>query len=82
MKDNYFINSNFPENIHLFNPNAKQIVNNKTFTNSISFEENKTHTNSDESLGIEELPPMDEDVDHLKNFNLQNRNKIYTILII
>ena len=77
MKDNYFINSNFPENIHLFNPNAKQIVNNKTFTNSISFEENKTHTNSDESLGIEELPPMDEDVDHLKNFNLQNRNKIY-----
>ena len=77
MKDNYFLNTNIQQNINLYNPEKKSILSNNTFTNSLSFEGNKTIANSDESLGIEEFPPMEEDIDHLKNFNLQNRNNIY-----
>ena len=77
MKENYFGNSNFQKNINLYNQGKKSILSNNTFTNSLSFEGIKTIANSDESLGVEELPPMEEDIDHLKNFNLQNRDNIY-----
>ena len=77
MKENYFVNSNYQNNINIFNQEKRSILSNNTYTNSLSFNRNQTISNSDESLGIEELPPMEEDIDHLKNFNLQNRNKIY-----
>ena len=76
MKENYYGTSNFQNNIAIYNP-EKQFLSNNTFTNSLSFEGNKTSTNTDESLGLEELPPMEEDVDHLKKFHLENRNNIY-----
>jgi hypothetical protein len=63
--------------MNIFNLDKKSVLSNNTFSNSLSNEGNKTIAYTDESMGIEELPPMDEDIDHLKNFNLQNRNNIY-----
>ena len=77
MKENYYGTSNFQNNISIYNPEKQSFLSNNTFTNSLSFEGNKTSTNTDESLGFEELPPMEEDVDHLKKFHLENRNNIY-----
>ena len=75
MNENYF--ANFQNNINIFNLDKKSILSNNTFSNSLSNEGNKTIGFTDESMGLEELPPMEEDIDHLKNFNLQNRNNIY-----
>ena len=77
MKEHYFGNTNFQNNMNIFNLDKKSVFSNNTFSNSLSNEGNKTIAYTDESMGIEELPPMDEDIDHLKNFNLQNRNNIY-----
>ena len=77
MKENYFANANIQNNINIFNLHKKSPISNNTFSNSLSNEGNKTLGYTDESVGIEELPPMEEDIDHLKNFNLQNRNNIY-----
>ena len=77
MKENYFGNPNFPNNINVFNPENKSIISNNTFSNNLTNDINKKITFGDESIGLEELPPMEEDIDHLKNFNLRNRNNIY-----
>ena len=75
--ENYYGTSNFQNNISIYNTEKQSFLSNNTFTNSLSFEGNKKTTNIDESPGLEELPPMEEDVDHLKKFHLQNRNNIY-----
>ena len=77
MKENYFANANFQNNINIFNLDKKSLLSNNTFSNSLSNQGNKTLGYTDETVGIEELPPMEEDIDHLKNFNLQNRNNLY-----
>ena len=77
MKENYFGDINLQNNMKLVEPGKTSLLSSNTLTTNFSRDGSKTIGNTDESLGIEELPPMEEDVDHLKNFNLQNRNNIY-----
>ena len=77
MKENYFGQINYQNNINVLNPEKNSFLSNNTFTNSTSFEGGQAISNSNNSLGIEEFPPMEEDIDHLKKFHLQNRNNIY-----
>ena len=74
MKENY---SSFQNNINAYNPENKAILNNNTFSNILPKDSNKKVAYNEDSMGIEELPPMEEDIDHLKNYNLRNRNNIY-----
>ena len=77
MKENYFGTINYQNNINVFNPEKNSFLSNNTFTNSTSIGASQNITNSNNSMGIEELPPMEEDIDLLKKFHLQNRNNIY-----
>ena len=77
MTENYFGTINYQNNINVFNPEKNSFLSNNTYTNSTSFGASQTISNSNNSIGIEELPPMEEDIDHLKKFHLQNRNNIY-----
>ena len=77
MTENYFGTINYQNNINVFNPEKNSLLSNNTYTNSASFGASQTISNSNNSIGIEELPPMEEDIDHLKKFHLQNRNNIY-----
>ena len=78
MKGNYFGTSNFQKNISVYNPANNSFVNNNTFANNVAYNTNKININTTEELNdIFELPPMEERIDHLKNFNLQERNKKY-----
>ena len=74
MKENYFGQINYQNNINVLNPEKNSFLSNNTFTNSASFEGGQAISNSNNSLGIEEFPPMEEDIDQ---FHLQNRNNIY-----
>ena len=77
MKENYFGNVNYQNNIKIVEPGKTSLLSNNTITTNLSLDGSRTFADADESKGIEELPPMDEGVDHLKNFHLQNRNKLY-----
>ena len=77
MTENYFGTINYQNNINVFNPEKNSFLSNNTYTNSTSFGASQTISNSNNSIGIEELPPMEEDIDHLKKVHLQNRNNIY-----
>ncbi len=81
MKGNYFGTSNFQNNISVYNPAQNSFANNNTFAYNVAYNVNNANKinvkTTDESNDIFELPPMEEDIDHLKNFNLQERNKIY-----
>ena len=77
MTENYFGTINYQNNINVFNPEKNSFLSNNTYTNNTSFGASQTISNSNNSIGIEELPPMEEDIDHLKKFHLQNRNNIY-----
>ena len=77
MTENYFGTINYQNNINVFNPEKDSFLSNNTYINSTSFGASQTISNSNNSIGIEELPPMEEDIDHLKKFHLQNRNNIY-----
>ena len=77
MKENYFGTINYQNNINVFNPDKNSFLSNNTFTNSTSIGASQNISNSNNSIGIEELPPMEEDIDLLKKFHLQNRNNIY-----
>ena len=77
MKENYFGTINYQNNINVFNPEKNSFLSNNTFTNSTSIGASQNISNSNNSIGIEELPPMEEDIDLLKKFHLQNRNNIY-----
>ena len=86
MKGNYFGTSNFQNNISVYNPAQNSFANNNTFANNVAYNVNNANKinvkTTDESNDIFELPPMEEDIDHLKNFNLQERNKIYHLFIL
>ena len=77
MTENYFENLGFQNNLKVVQPGKTSLMSNNTVTTNFSQDGSKAFTNTNESLGIEELPPMEEDIDHLKNFHLQNRNNIY-----
>jgi serine/threonine protein phosphatase PrpC len=81
MNDNYYANQELINAIN--NPNYIYTTHEKNSfgsnnitnaTNSSSQEGAKTlEENTDESFGIEEVPPKDEDFDHLQKFNLDNK---------
>ena len=72
MKDNYFTNQNLSNNIdnskYVFNQDNKSL--NKT--NNSSKDGSKNLEKSEESLGIEEVPYMNEEVDYLQKFRMEN----------
>ena len=76
MKENYFGTINYQNNINVFNPDKNSFLSNNTFTNSTSIGASQNISNNNNSIGIEELPPMEEDIDLLKKFHLQNRNNM------
>lgn len=72
MKDNYFTNQNLSNNIdnskYLFNQDSKSL----NQTNNSSKDGSKNLEKSEESLGIEEVPYMNEEVDYLQKFRMEN----------
>ena len=72
MKDNYFTNQNLSNNIdnskYVFNQDSKSL----NQTNNSSKDGSKNLEKSEESLGIEEVPYMNEEVDYLQKFRMEN----------
>ena len=72
MKDNYFTNQNLSNNIDnskfMFNQDSKSL----NQTNNSSKDGSKNLEKSEESLGIEEVPYMTEEVDYLQKFRMEN----------
>lgn len=76
MNDNYYVNqetTNGINNINYLYSQEKKSLGSNTITNSSSQEGNKTIENTDDSFGIEEVPPKEEDIDHLRIFNMENK---------
>ena len=76
MKDNYYVNqetTNRINNINYLYSQEKKSFGSNNITNSSSQEGNKTIENTDESFGIEEVPPKEDDIDHLRIFNMESK---------
>ena len=72
MKDNYFTNQNLSNNIdnskYMFNQDSKSL----NQTNNSSKDGSKNLEKSEESLGIEEVPYLNEEIDYLQKFRMEN----------
>ena len=78
MAEDYFRNKNISntlDNQNYFILQEKNpFRNSNNLTNYSSRDGSKTIENTDESLGIEEIPPKEEDIDYLQQYNIEKGN--------